>query len=164
MSFSLRRSLPGAGGRVFRAVQRFFHEDDWNVERIPGKDALTMGFCGRSSNWRCLAIVEEEREQFAFFSTLDTRVPEEKRRAAAEYLTRANYGLVLGNFELDFSDGEVRYRTSIDVEGGELTHTMIKNLVYSNCTIMDRYLPGLLKVVFGNARPRLAVEEVERAA
>jgi len=33
-----------------------------------------------------------------------------------EFLTRANYGLNIGNFEMDFQDGEIRFKTAIDVE------------------------------------------------
>ena len=49
------------------------------------------------------------------------RVAEEQRQIVAELLARINYGLNIGNFELDMTDGEIRYKTSIDVEGGELT-------------------------------------------
>ena len=37
------------------------------------------------------------------------RGAEIKRQDIAEYLTRANYGMVMGNFEMDYSDGEIRY-------------------------------------------------------
>lgn len=79
----------------------------------------------------------------------------------AEYLTRANYGLVLGNFEMDFRDGEVRYKTSIDVEGAEIVPGLIRNLVYANVITMDRYLPGLLSVIYGNLTPHEAITQVE---
>ena len=46
--------------------------------------------------------------------------PEEMRVPMAEFLTRANYGLRIGNFEMDFEDGEVRYKSSVDFEGIEL--------------------------------------------
>ena len=49
----------------------------------------------------------------------------------AQFLTPANYGTLIGNFELDFKDGEIRYKTSIDVEGDRLTPALIKRLVYS---------------------------------
>jgi hypothetical protein len=31
-----------------------------------------------------------------------------ERAPPAEFITRANYGLIIGNFELDFEDGEIR--------------------------------------------------------
>lgn len=33
-------------------------------------------------------------------------------KRTAEFLTRANYGLVFGNFEMDMHDGEIRYKPS----------------------------------------------------
>jgi hypothetical protein len=56
------------------------------------------------------------------------RVPEAKRQAMAEFLTRAKYGLCMGNFEMDFGDGEVRYKASLDIADGELTAKMIEVL------------------------------------
>ena len=162
MSLSFRRAMPEMGGSLFQAVLRFYREDDWHFERVEGREAITMGFSGESGIWRCLALTDQEREQFAFFSSLDMKVPPEKRRLAAEYLTRANYGLPVGNFEMDFDDGEVRCKTSVDVEGGKLTSTMIRNLTYCNCALMDRYLPGLMKVVYGNTTPEAAIREIEQ--
>ena len=61
----------------------------------------------------------------------------------AEFVTRANRGMRIGNFELDFDDGEIRYKTSMDVEGGDLTDKMIDNLLRANLTTTDRYFTGL---------------------
>ena len=35
------------------------------------------------------------------------------RVAAAEFEPRANFGLDIGNLELDMTDGEVRYKSSL---------------------------------------------------
>ena len=45
--------------------------------------------------------------------------------AIAEFLTRTNYSMIIGNFELDFADGEIRYKTSIDVQGDFLRFELI---------------------------------------
>ena len=55
----------------------------------------------------------------------------------------------------------MRYRTSVDVEGGDLTPVMIKNLAYVNIAVMDQYLPGLAKVVKDGLEPEKAIAEVE---
>ncbi|MBP8974021.1 MAG: YbjN domain-containing protein, partial [Anaerolineae bacterium] len=83
------------------------------------------------------------------------------RPAVAEFLTRANFGLRIGNFELDYHDGEVRYKTSLDFEDEKLTPALIRNAVYPAVTTMDRYLPGLMKVVYGGRTPYEAIEEIE---
>jgi hypothetical protein len=55
----------------------------------------------------------------------------------------------------------VRYKTSIDVEGGELAPKMIDNLLRANLSTMNRYFPGLMKLIFANMSAKEAIESVE---
>jgi hypothetical protein len=81
--------------------------------------------------------------------------------AIAEFLTRANSGTIIGNFELDFTNGEIRYKTSIDVQGDSLSSELIKQLVYVNVTMMDEYLPGIMSVIYGEVEPKDASAQIE---
>ena len=61
----------------------------------------------------------------------------------------------IGNFELDFHDGEIRYKATLDYEGVGLEPIMIRNVIYPAAQTMDRYFPGLIAVVAGpRARTR----------
>ena len=82
----------------------------------------------------------------------------------AEFLTRANYGLIIGNFEMDLTDGEVRYKTGIDVEGDRLSAALVKNLVYANVLTMDQYLPGIMRLIYADVSPAEAIVQVEGPA
>jgi len=148
-------------GPVLEAVTDFLTEDDWNFHQLEGKTILSMGFKGENGSWRCYAQAKEEQERFIFYSVMESNVPKEKRQTIAEFITRANYGMIIGNFEMDFSDGEVRYKTSIDVEGGELAPQMIKSLIYANVLMMNRYLPGIMSVIYGGTDPAEAIAKVE---
>jgi hypothetical protein len=66
-----------------------------------------------------------------------------------------------GNFELDFSEREIRYKTSIDVDGDTLSSALIKGLVYANVTMMDEYLPGIMSVIYGDVEPKDAIAQIE---
>ncbi|MBC7261328.1 MAG: YbjN domain-containing protein [Chloroflexi bacterium] len=151
-------------GSIFDAMVQFFEEDGWRFQQLEGKPIIRMLFSGENGTWMCYAQAREEHQRFLFYSVMESKVPLEKRLAVAEYLTRANYGLILGNFELDLSDGEVRYKTSIDVEGGQLTSQMIRNMVYANLMMMDKYLPGIMKVVYGDIAPADAIAQIEKSA
>jgi hypothetical protein len=61
------------------------------------------------------------------------------------------------HFELDFAEGEVAYKTSIDVEGSTLTFPQMKRLVDTNVAMMDQYLPGIKAVIQGDASPEEAI-------
>jgi hypothetical protein len=79
----------------------------------------------------------------------------------AEFITRANYGMRIGNFEMDFSDGELRYKSSIDVEDDRLSSPLVKHMIYPNVLMMDKYLPGIMAIIYAGKSPQQAVEEIE---
>lgn len=150
-----------SGLRAFATLGTFLTEDKWFPQRIDDMYAYRMFYNGENGEQRCFARVNVEIEQFVFYSVATIKVAEEMRPAVAEYLTRANYGLRIGNFEMDFSDGEVRYKSSIDFEGEKLTDNLIRNAIYPAVHNMDDYLPGLLKVAYGGKSPAEAIQEVE---
>lgn len=65
------------------------------------------------------------------------------------------------NFELNFDDGEIRYKTSIDTKGSLLTLEAFKDLVYTNVLTVDQYLPGILSVISGTMSPEEAIAKIE---
>jgi hypothetical protein len=140
----------------------FFKEDDWPFYEVEGKSILQMAFQGENGKWTCYAKARVEQEQFVFYSVCPVNAPENKRLAVAEFLTRANSGMIIGNFELDFADGEVRYKTSIDVEGDRLSFALIQRVVYTNVTMMDEYLPGIMSVIYGDVLPEDAIAKIEK--
>ncbi|BAY40200.1 hypothetical protein NIES2111_45830 [Nostoc sp. NIES-2111] len=129
--------------------------------QLPGQSALQISFQGENGKWNCYARARDEQQQFIFYSICPVNAPEDKRLAVAEFITRANCGITLGNFELDFSDGEISYKTSIDVEGDRLTTALIQRLVYANVMMMDEYLPGIMSVIYGNVSAEEAVAQIE---
>jgi hypothetical protein len=80
-------------------------------------------------------------------------VPEARRLEVSHFLTRANYGLADGNFELDFEDGEVRYKTVLHVQADELDGLALKRLLRSNGIAVETYLPTLGSVIAGTPVP-----------
>ena len=150
-----------SSGPIFDAMVDFFQEDEWDFDQVGRAPELIMGYAGDNGEWHCFAQARDEEHQFIFYSILDDTIPPEKQPQAAEYLARATYGLVMGAFELNYDDGEVRFRTGIDVDGGELNKDMIKNIVYFNLYTMDRYVAGLKQVVEEGLAPADVVAQVE---
>lgn len=147
---------------ILQTITAFFTADNWQVENQPDNLSLSMNFQGEHGQWRCYATTRELPPQFVFYSLCPITIPLDRRQDVSEFLTRANYDIVIGNFELDFEDGDVRYKTSIDVEGSQLDSALIKRLVYTNVVMMDQYLPGILAVVYAKASPAEAIAQVEQ--
>ncbi len=152
---------PPTDGQFFEEIVNFFKEDGWPFVQIEGEPLLQMVFQGENGKWTCYAKARDDPEQFVFYSVCPVNTPDSKRLAVAEFLTRANSGMIIGNFEMDFEDGEIRYKTSIDVEGDSLSSALIKRLVYANVMMMDAYLPGIMSVIYGDVSPEDAITQIE---
>ena len=100
-------------------------------------------------------------ESLLMYGLLDGHAPADKMAEAAEFITRANFALLVGNFEMDYADGEIRFKVSVDFEGGTLTPIMIRNMI-SYCAItVNRYYGSLMGVLFGNLDPAEAAMAAE---
>lgn len=148
----------GLMGIVITALK----EEDWSFERESERpELLRVGVKGRNTDMRGTFLVRQEKDQVLFYVQLPTKAPEGRQREAMEFITRANYRMNIGNFEMDLQDGEIRFKVALDVEAGVLSSTMVRNMMSVAFLTVDRYFPGLMSVLFGNAIPAAAVREIE---
>ena len=149
------------GWSAYENIEQFLDIDGWSPQPIDGMTAFSCRFYGTNGEYRVVAHVNIELEQLYCYACSPTMVPESRRREVAEYLTRANYGLRIGNFEMDLRDGEVRYKSSVDFEGVGLSHQLIRTTLYPAVGTFDRYYPGLLRVSDEGADPESVIATIE---
>jgi hypothetical protein len=148
---------------MFDALATFFRNESWPYTQIDNQPALQLGYRGEAGEWLCYCQARDDVFQFVFHSVCPLTVPPAKRLAMAEFLTRANYGMLIGNFEMDFEDGEIRYKTGVNLEDTNLTDSMIRPQVYANVLMMDKYLPGINSVIYSDVAPKDAIFTIESA-
>lgn len=151
----------GNGQPLMDVVLRFFQEDQWNYQIVPNKSTARAGYRGERGTWVCHAKVDQENKRFLFYSLMGLNIPSEYRLAVAEYLTRVNQLLPVGNFEMNFDNGEIRFKTSLETPENDLSVAMVRAMAYSNVHSMDHYFPGVLSVVHGGLSPEAALARVE---
>ena len=149
---------------IFDTIVNFFTQDNWSFTQIKKQSTLRLAFKGENGKCDCYAQVREKEKQFIFYSICPERVPKTKRRTVGEFLLRINYSQILGGFDLDFSNGEIRYKTSSIINPKSLNSDTIKDLVYTNVMMMEQYLPGISLVISGHLSPEEALAETENLA
>lgn len=146
---------------VMGRIQALAKHGEMPLERVPGETAFQMDVEGENGTWVLIAQFREEEPQVLFYSACPVRAPAARRAAVAEYLVRASYGGIHATFEMDFDDGEIRCRTSAELSKTCPSNDLLLGLVHSNVEMMDQYLPGLKKVIAGEATPADAIAEAE---
>lgn len=151
-------------GHILDTIEQFLTVDGWSIHRLDDREVIKSVYEGKNGSFTCFAQEIAKHEQFVFYTVFPVRSSQATRTAVAEFITRANYGMIVGNFEMDYSDGEVRYKTSLDFEHVVITAPMLQHVIYLNVLTMDRYFPGLMRVLYAGIIPQQAIEEVEEEA
>ena len=138
--------------------------EERDLPHVLDASSNVVGFLSASENgsWTVYVGMLEADDQVVVHSTFPQDVPEERRAAMSTFVTRANFGILHGNFELDLDDGDLRYKTSLDVRGTELTESLFENIVVANVSMFDRYFSGIVAVLEGED-PAAAVAAIESA-
>ena len=147
---------------IFDAVNQFFITDKWTVNQVEDKPVFSTLHTGENGSYRCFAEAWDNKDKsFVFYSYIGNKVPLKKIQVASEFINRANYGLILGNFEIDLSDGEIRYKTSVRMADGELTYKMIGKLIWGNLNTVDRYAAGIMSIIYSDISAEDAIYRIE---
>lgn len=115
----------------------------WTYEELDDDTALGWRMSGPEGSWSSFAVAREAEGRFAIYSELDDRVAEDLRADAAALVARINWGLPIGNWELDMDDGALRCKTSIDIIGGPLSIALARRVIERNLAVVDAYLGAL---------------------
>jgi hypothetical protein len=111
--------------------------------------------------YRCFVEVYEKRPGIIVFHYAPFKVPKQYRNAVAEVLVLANYALVGGAIGMNMQDGELRFKTGVDVMDGAISVAMINELVDRATSIMDQYLPAVAAVIYAGQSPEQAYAKAD---
>lgn len=149
-------------GTLIDTAEGYLVEIGWKFEKDEDHGIIKTGVNATNASYRLIIYAIEDKDLLTVYVSQDNNIPENKRAAVAEFITRANFGLNLGNFDLDMDSGELGYKVAVDVEGGMLSTDMIGNMVGAAVATMDKYYPGLMSVLFANVTPQDAILQIER--
>ena len=81
----------------------------------------------------------------------------------AKYLAMANYGLFVGNFELDVRDGEIRYKCFVDCDGLDaIPKDFIRRAIHIPFQMFERYGDGIAALAMGFSDAETEIKKAEK--
>ena len=143
---TLRRVLDGIG---------------WAPEPADGITGFIVDFGPpHSPVANALAAISSE-EQFVFYLNFGYVAPPERRDELARFIVRANWGLTIGNFEMDDDDGQVRFKSSVNFSGLKLTEELIRNAILPAMTAVETYADAVADVLLRGKTAKAAIASVD---
>ncbi|MFK7946840.1 MAG: hypothetical protein AB8G11_04570, partial [Saprospiraceae bacterium] len=77
-------------------------------------------------------------------------VPKNKYNNVSELLMRINYTLISGNFELDYNNGEIRYRIGHHYKNIIFNKQSIQDIFSTAVTMLHEHFPYIAKVIYSD--------------
>ncbi|HEY2031776.1 MAG TPA: YbjN domain-containing protein [Myxococcales bacterium] len=124
-------------------------ELDPQEERFPEGVAFRLRM--EEPTVKAIARILVPKERFTVHFYFDRAAPLERQAQMAEFITRANYGLIIGNFEMAYGAGTLRYKASVDFTAAELVEPLIRNAMLSSMDNIETFAGPLFSVLDGAA-------------
>lgn len=117
--------------------------------RHPNLPLLLLRFSTEQGEWATFVDVREQPPRLAIYSAYPENALPAARAEVAVLLTRLNYGMYVGNFEIDLDDGAIRFKTSMELGDVELTAALFDKMLTLNLGEVSRHAKIIAEVAAG---------------
>ena len=128
----------------------------WKYRPSADRPIVYCGFNGDDAHWD-FSVVVRQHCPGVYFAGVNSFIPvkarPERRAAMAELLIRLNFSLMHGCWEMDYQDGDIRFRTSLALPAAEITPNAVEYLIRSNLSIVDENIRRIAAVLYSNTTP-----------
>lgn len=151
--------------KIEQLIKDFFKAVDWKYnftdnERKRFTAGLRMG--GVLGAIRIVIIIFDK--SYIVYGVLNSTAEKDKYASVAEFITRANYGMQNGNFEMDYRDGEIRYKTFVKFEKSNISESVVAESILVPVFMIEKYGKSLIKVMLGEVSAEDGIAEAEETA
>lgn len=151
---------------IVNVVKQFLADDDWHYSFNEDTGVFRFGLRIRSKIQNISYAIDVHDDEFVTYGMCPigaVREDPEMMAQMAEFICRANYGLKNGCFEMDWSDGEIRFKSYVDCEDSLPSTKVVKNSVHCTAAMIKRYAPGIVDIIFGGAKAKDVITKCEKA-
>jgi hypothetical protein len=150
------------GLKAFKTVTKVLTDTGWKPEETEKEGVLRVDFSiDKLPIADAVADVRIDYERFLYYLNFRDHAPPKYRRETMEFVTRVNFDLVIGNFELNLDNGRVRFKASVDFTSTELTATLIRDAIKSAMDAVEQYADAIVEVMRGEKNAVNALKDAE---
>lgn len=151
---------------IVNRIEMFLDENAWRYSFDADAGVFRMGIhisegCMLDSVSVLLAVKDTSICTYALFPIHADFQDAEMMARLSEFICRSNYNLKQGCLEVDYQDGELRYRCYIDCEASIPSDEVLANSIYCSTAMLENFSYGLIGVIFQNMTALEAVKACE---
>ena len=149
---------------IAKAISQFLEKDDWEYfwDEENGVFSFGLKINKEIKTIDYLILVNKDSYTVNGYVTVGGNADDPEMMAElAEFICRANSGLLCGNFELDYVDGTVTYKTYTYCEDMTVSQANISHSIFTIVGMFQKYGKGILDVISGKLSALDAIDECE---
>lgn len=146
---------------LYNIAEAYCRSQNWHYSADRERYLISFGMNLKNKLKSTKVWIDVKETTIVVFAVCPLNADPADRPKIAEFITRANYGLLLGNFELDYQDGEVRYKATISAMTSLPSMDDVERVVDVTFLMMQRYGDGLCKLIMGYGEPEELIKECE---
>lgn len=155
-----------------RSIHSVLDSLNWKYlaeEDVGAREVVCIFGAGDMGNWVLISRILPQKGVVLIMATCQENVPDgRQRQAAVEFVTRANFGILNGFFDMDLTDGDLRFSSRVEyglmdrnTRQFEANFRQTFQIVHGT---FSKYLPGVVGVTKRGMTGKAAVELVEGGA
>lgn len=146
--------------QIADAISDYFRQEGWRYSYDSSRHIFDFGMQLDGVIKRITFYVDVRETCYLVYAVSplggDPANPEGMKQIA-DFICRANYGILNGNFELDMNDGEIRYKCLVDCWPGVPPVDVISRSIGLPLYMFEHYNEGIAGVVLGTLSPKQAI-------
>lgn len=143
------------------AIEQYLKNDEWHYTFDEEREIIRCGINLKNRLKECRIIADIDETKYLTLALINLNCDEEHRDELAKFLTMVNYGLLIGNFEMDYSDGEVRYKVATNCKDCIPSQSVIEDSMMIPAVMFDQYGDAIVDVMFGVKSAEQAYKDTE---
>ena len=133
--------------RIYNTVEAALKNAELNYD-IDRDMVFRFGIKGKHANYDVRMVCEEEMELLMTIVTCSLCVPKEKMDRMCRWVVEKNYGLTLGEFKLDTSDGELSFRITCPLDSGAVNEDIVTVVFLNAISTFDSTFEEIIKSIY----------------
>jgi hypothetical protein len=110
---------------------------------------------GNNTSWRMGIIIDERFKTIMIRSVYPFTVEDTRKFKIAELIVRINENIVLGNFDLNYEEGSVTFKTAHYCDDANISKDTFARLFFTQIHTFDDMFRAFAEVNFGDGEPAL---------
>lgn len=142
------------------AIEAYLRDDEWHYTLDKENNVIRCGVNLNNRLQECKIIIDIREDKYLVYGLINLNCDEPNKDQMAKLISMINYGLIFGNFELDYSDGEVRYKTATNCKNNIPSKEIIEDSIMIPAFMFNRFGNAIIEVMFGIKDAQEAFDDI----